>query len=414
MLNHAVTFSRVEISHHEVKRHVPGDLVDATIPCAKRFLKNQRYRTICISCIDSLALSQNSTVLEGPSTTGKLLHPTQRVHQSHAPASTLPSLIHTSTPPIHLSISMSLPRHVLITGGSRGIGLSIAQHFAQHSYRCTLISRSEDSLKSAISTLKPPPTLNHSYISDDITTPNFWTSSIFAKHIARPTADDSSGRIDVLVNCAGITQNRLFTSMPQEDVQKIIDTNLTSLMIGTRFLLRQRYISKTKTNSNEGKGEDEEYNPCIINLSSLLGLQGGHGAVAYAASKAGVLGTYAVCFRLKKLTSILAPRLFLYGRSFVTKPSYNRLHPRSSNRTRNPRHPRKCHSTRLHRNRHDKRYAPHLPCITIFPRYNRVYIKHDLISHLVITTKLIYHTKTYPTPVFSQKSLSAASANPQK
>jgi NAD(P)-dependent dehydrogenase (short-subunit alcohol dehydrogenase family) len=176
-------------------------------------------------------------------------------------------------------------RHVLITGGSRGIGLSIAQAFAEKSYRCTLISRSKDNLETALTTLTPTAsTTPHHYISGSITSPDFWTTSNFASKGLTKGADAS--KIDVLVNCAGITQSRLFTTTPAEDIQAIVDTNLTSLMLGTRFLLRNRYLhSTTKT-----RGEDREVTPSIINVSSLLGMSGGYGAVAYAASKAGVLG----------------------------------------------------------------------------------------------------------------------------
>lgn len=64
-------------------------------------------------------------------------------------------------------------------------------------------------------------------------------------------------------------------------MQKIVDTNLTSMMVGTRFLLRNRYF---------GAAGREGGNRSIVNVASLLGTHGGHGAVAYAASKAGVLG----------------------------------------------------------------------------------------------------------------------------
>jgi NAD(P)-dependent dehydrogenase (short-subunit alcohol dehydrogenase family) len=62
-------------------------------------------------------------------------------------------------------------------------------------------------------------------------------------------------------------------------------------MHGTRFLMRNGYFRKPrgakKSEDSEGEGE---FTPSIINVSSLLGLHGGFGAVAYAASKAGVLG----------------------------------------------------------------------------------------------------------------------------
>lgn len=180
----------------------------------------------------------------------------------------------------------SRARHVLITGGSRGIGLAIAQAFAQQSYRCTLISRSEDTLKSAISSLQPSSTSKpHGYIAGSITSADFWTTTNFKE--AGLGKGEEASKIDVLVNCAGITQSRLFTTTPTDDVQAIIDTNLTALMLGTRFLLRNKYLHTTsKSRADAG----EEFTPSIVNVSSLLGVSGGYGAVAYAASKAGVLG----------------------------------------------------------------------------------------------------------------------------
>jgi 3-oxoacyl-[acyl-carrier protein] reductase len=177
----------------------------------------------------------------------------------------------------------SRTRHVLITGGSRGIGLAIAQAFAKQSYRCTLVSRSKENLEAAIKTLNPA-TSSHRYISGSITSSDFWTTSNLASQGLVKGENDS--KIDVLVNCAGITQSRLFSTTPADEIQSIVDTNLTSLMLGTRFLIRNKYLhSTTKTRSQE-----PELTPTIINVSSLLGVSGGYGAVAYAASKAGVLG----------------------------------------------------------------------------------------------------------------------------
>ncbi|KAJ4991304.1 hypothetical protein SVAN01_03202 [Stagonosporopsis vannaccii] len=181
----------------------------------------------------------------------------------------------------------SRARHVLITGGSRGIGLAIAQAFARESYRCTLVSRSEAALKSALSTLDPIPPSSppHRYIAGSISAPNFWTTTNFKEQGL--SKGEEASRIDVLVNCAGITQSRLFTTTPAEDVQAIVDTNLTALMLGTRFLLRNKYLHTTSRSRVDAVAG---FTPSIINVSSLLGLSGGYGAVAYAASKAGVLG----------------------------------------------------------------------------------------------------------------------------
>ncbi|CAG5156960.1 uncharacterized protein ALTATR162_LOCUS4753 [Alternaria atra] len=205
----------------------------------------------------------------------------------------------------------SRPRHILITGGSRGIGLAIAQLFSKNAYRCTLISRSEEDLKTAVASLSPLPSsasqaslpnieasepsetsnlvYQHGHIAGNISHGStFWasnTSSPFAARLPRPDTrkyPTHPSHIDVVVNCAGMTQAKLFSTLKEEDIDSIIKTNLTSMMQGTKFLLRNGYLG--------GRTKDDDDIPVIINVSSLLGLQGGYGAVAYAASKAGVLG----------------------------------------------------------------------------------------------------------------------------
>jgi hypothetical protein len=161
----------------------------------------------------------------------------------------------------------SRPRHILITGGSRGIGLAIAQLFSKNAYRCTLISRSEEDLKTAVASLSPLPfsapqaSLPNTEASEPSETPNlsyqhghiagnishgsaFWasdTSSPFAARLPRPDTrkyPTHPSHIDVVVNCAGMTQAKLFSTLKEEDIDSIIKTNLTSMMQGTKFLLR--------------------------------------------------------------------------------------------------------------------------------------------------------------------------------
>ncbi|KAF1956338.1 NAD(P)-binding protein [Byssothecium circinans] len=187
-------------------------------------------------------------------------------------------------------------KHALITGGSRGIGLAIAQHLAQKNYTCTLISRSDSALEAAVSTLPSPsspisstaPRHQHSYIAGDISSPTFWHPSTFS------SLPISKSGIDVVVNSAGITQSSLLSRTSEDDIRGVIDTNLTGMVVGTRFLLRNRFLRGRsrvgRVRDEEGSEAEKSHSPVIINVASLLGLKEGYGAVAYAASKAGVLG----------------------------------------------------------------------------------------------------------------------------
>ncbi|KAF2704569.1 NAD(P)-binding protein, partial [Pleomassaria siparia CBS 279.74] len=186
-------------------------------------------------------------------------------------------------------------RHVLITGGSRGIGLACARLFAENAYRCTLLSRNEKALREAVASLPGQDTETqtpHKYIVGDVSDPNFWDHSQVGKELSGTSEDKDSpprthsrivNRIDVLINCAGITQKRLFIRTNFADMQEIMNTNLTGLMMGTQYLLRTGYVRSYR---QDGK----LVSPVIINVASLLGLHRGYGAATYSASKAGVLG----------------------------------------------------------------------------------------------------------------------------
>lgn len=86
---------------------------------------------------------------------------------------------------------------------------------------------------------------------------------------------DEWGKVDVLVNNAGITKDGLMLRMKQENWQKVIDTNLTGV-----FLTSQAAV---KLMSKKRKGR-------IINISSVVGVHGNAGQVNYSAAKAGVIG----------------------------------------------------------------------------------------------------------------------------
>ena len=83
------------------------------------------------------------------------------------------------------------------------------------------------------------------------------------------------GRVDVLINNAGITRDTLFLRMKPEDWQAVIDLNLTGVFLCTRA------VSKIMLKQRSGR---------IINIASVAGLMGNPGQANYSAAKAGVIG----------------------------------------------------------------------------------------------------------------------------
>ncbi|KTW32942.1 hypothetical protein PNEG_04248 [Pneumocystis murina B123] len=150
----------------------------------------------------------------------------------------------------------------LISGGSRGIGLGIAQRFSKEGNRCILVSRNENNLKNAICSLSSRK--DHEYYCLDVRNPYQWEQ--LAKKI---------DKLHVLVNAAGVSQYAFLPKISVEEIENIISTNLLGSIYSCRVFLR--HFLKNKGGS-------------IINISSSITLSGGSGATIYAASKAGISG----------------------------------------------------------------------------------------------------------------------------
>jgi len=86
---------------------------------------------------------------------------------------------------------------------------------------------------------------------------------------------EAHGRIDILVNCAGITRDGLLVRMDDADWDDVIATNLRSAFLGTRAVMR----SMMKQRSGR-----------ILNVTSVIGVSGNAGQANYAAAKAGMIG----------------------------------------------------------------------------------------------------------------------------
>lgn len=156
----------------------------------------------------------------------------------------------------------------LITGASRGIGREIALAFATYGANVAFTDIVEDDNSvSLLKALEQAGVEAAFYVSDAAV---YEDSQRVAEQVyAR------FGAIDILVNNAGITRDNLLLRMTEADFDKVININLKSVFNLIKAV--QPVMLKQRRGS-------------IINMSSIVGLQGNAGQVNYAASKAGILG----------------------------------------------------------------------------------------------------------------------------
>ena len=165
-------------------------------------------------------------------------------------------------------------KSVLITGVSRGIGLSIAKEFIQNDYFVIGTSRSKFDLSKALESN------NCQHLMVDVNDRDSIASLM--KDIP-----GENNTLDCLVNNAGITADQLFIRMKDSEWDDVINTNLTGIFNITKP------VSKIMLKQKSGS---------IINISSVSGLMGNAGQVNYSSSKSALLGF------TKSLAKELAPR----------------------------------------------------------------------------------------------------------
>lgn len=156
----------------------------------------------------------------------------------------------------------------LITGAARGIGKAIALRYVQEGADVAFTDIKEDeSFKATLEELKTYGTKVIGYVSDAA---NFEAAQDLATQIL-----NDFGKCDILVNNAGITRDNLLMRMTEEQWDMVMNINLKSVFNMTKVFMRQ--MMKQRQGS-------------IINLSSVVGVQGNAGQANYAASKAGIIG----------------------------------------------------------------------------------------------------------------------------
>ena len=152
---------------------------------------------------------------------------------------------------------------VFITGGSRGIGAECVRLFSKNGYRVAF-----SYLKSEEAALKLASECGALAVSADVSDSGSITSAVNA-------VTEALGRIDVLINNAGISQSALFTDITDKMWKSMIDTNLSGAFYATRAALPGMISRKSGV---------------ILNVSSMWGRVGASCEVHYSAAKAGLIG----------------------------------------------------------------------------------------------------------------------------
>jgi len=159
-------------------------------------------------------------------------------------------------------------RVAIVTGGSRGIGLAIARSLAEDGASVVVSGRDSGRLDAAAKELEK--------------CGGGGVLAVAADAAKRADADrlvdaarERFGRLDVVVNNAGITRDQLLVRMKDEDWDQVMDTNLRGVFLLTRA------AAKAMMRQRSGR---------IINVSSTAGAMGNPGQVNYSAAKAGVVG----------------------------------------------------------------------------------------------------------------------------
>ena len=150
----------------------------------------------------------------------------------------------------------------IVTGGAAGIGAATAVKFAAEGAKVVIWDLDEEKGKSLASKLKAD--------FDKVNTANYLEVENASKKVF-----EKYGRIDILINNAGITRDSSLKKMTPELWQQVIDVNLTGVFYCTKI------ISEYMLMNNYGR---------IVNASSVVGLYGNFGQTNYVATKAGLIG----------------------------------------------------------------------------------------------------------------------------
>lgn len=161
-----------------------------------------------------------------------------------------------------------MKKTVLVTGGVRGIGAAVVQRLAREDVNLAISYRGDDNAAKALSAVLDARGVEHALFRADLTQPDE------ALHLPRRVAE-RFGAIHALVNNAGITDDSAFMTMDRERYTRVLSTNLSGAVRLTGAALH--YLLQVSE-------------PAVVIVSSLGGVAGKEGQVAYATSKGALIG----------------------------------------------------------------------------------------------------------------------------
>ena len=155
----------------------------------------------------------------------------------------------------------------LVTGGARGIGRAICQELGENGASVALMDVMEKEAEGTATEMR----------DKNIDCKAFAANVVDSQDVDRAIKEvmDAFGRIDVLVNNAGITRDNLLVRLKEDDWDKVIEVNLK----GTYNCMKA--VTRPMMKARGG---------CIVNIASVVGVTGNAGQSNYSASKAGIIG----------------------------------------------------------------------------------------------------------------------------
>lgn len=156
-------------------------------------------------------------------------------------------------------------KHIIVTGGARGIGLEIVKQFVSELGMVTILDSHQDNLNEVI----------HAFSKTDAAVNGILTDVSDRKNVEAAIAEaEKLAPIDILINNAGIAQEKSFLLIDPEEWCKILDINLTGMFHVSQVVCRKM--------AERGKG-------VVVNMASKNGMDGEAGYAHYNASKGGVI-----------------------------------------------------------------------------------------------------------------------------